>query len=266
VRTIGSLAVLILLAGAAGVRPALADDASRKQAGDAAPAQAGGAQPGASEQTGVSAEAAAPSSLEWLHLLGGVGYHRLQLRTFFAEDSDTERLTADIVPEDMSGPSAWLALGTKLWFVGLDLTGRVTELSGAAAERGTSNLTLWSLDAEVTFRAPLGRFEPFVLLGAGYSTFGGMSDLAGIGEGLDIDGMNLRGGFGLDYYLTRMFSLRVALEGDLLFLARKGVPARDLTRPKEVGTLNEAEARILEADGSSAGFGYGLSAGAGVHF
>jgi hypothetical protein len=33
-----------------------------------------------------------------------------------------------------------------------------------------------------------------------------------------------------------------------------------------MGTLNEAEARILEADGSSAGFSYGVDAGIGVHF
>ncbi len=218
------------------------------------------------DQSRVSEETTA-RPLEWLHLSGGVGYQRVLLHTFFAEDSDTERLTADIVPEDMSGPAASLGIGTKLWFVGLGLTGRVAELSGASPERGTRDLTLWSLDGELTFRAPLGRVEPFVLFGGGYSTFGGLGDLiGGLEEGVDIDGFNLRGGLGVDYYLSRVFSLRVALESDLLFLARKGVPARDLAEPEEVGTLNEAEARILEADGSSAGFSYGLTAGAGVHF
>jgi len=213
------------------------------------------------------AASAAPRQVEWFHLTGGVGYRRVVLHTLFADDSDSERLTADVVPEDMSGPSASLGIATKLWFIGLGLTGGVTRLSGAAHERGTSDLTLWSLDGELTFRAPLGRVEPFVLLGGGYSTFGGLGDLVGgVEQGLDIDGINLRGGLGVDYYLSRTFSLRVALESDLLFLARKGVAARDLARPKEIGTLNEAEARLLEADGSSAGFTYGLNVGAGVHF
>jgi hypothetical protein len=44
------------------------------------------------------------------------------------------------------------------------------------------------------------------------------------------------------------------------------VSARDLAEPKEVGTLDEAEERLLEADGSSAGLGFGVGAGLGVHF
>lgn len=210
---------------------------------------------------------AEPKGMEWFHLNGGIGYRRVLLRTLFAQDSDTERLTANIVPEDMSGPSASLGVATKLWFVGLGVTGRVAQLSGAAQERGTRELTLWSLDAELTFRAPLGRFEPYVLFAGGYSTIGGLDDLmGGIERGVDIDGFDLRSGLGLDYYFNRWLSLRVLAAGDLLFLARKGVPARDLAEPKEIGTLNEAEARLLEADGASIGFGYDFSIGMGVHF
>jgi hypothetical protein len=41
--------------------------------------------------------------------------------------------------------------------------------------------------------------------------------------------------------------------------------ARDLLTPKEVGTLDETEARLLEADGASAGFGYQIAASLGFH-
>jgi hypothetical protein len=212
-------------------------------------------------------EDAEPKAMEWLHVTAGLGYKRVLLRTFFAEDSDTERLTADIVPEDMSGPAASLGLFTKLWFIGLGVNARVAELSGAASERGTTDLTLWSFDAEMTFRAPLDDFEPYILFAGGYSTFGGLGDLAdGLEQGLDVDGFSVRSGIGLDYYLHRNFSLRVLAAGDLLFLARKGVPVSQLAEPEEVGTLNEAEARLLEADGSSAGLAYDLSLGLGVHF
>lgn len=206
-----------------------------------------------------------PRAIEWLFIKPGFGYQRVWLRTFMADDS--ERLTAHVIPEDLSGPAPSLTLGTKLWFVSLGVTGRVARLSGTAPERDSSDIDLWSLDGEVAFRAPLGPLEPYVLLGAGYSTFGGMGDVVdGLGSGLDLNGANLRGGLGFDYYLTSDVSLRLEGMSDVLFLGRPGVSARELAEPKEVGTLNEAEERLLEADGSSAGIAVGVNAGLGVHF
>lgn len=206
-----------------------------------------------------------PKPVEWLFIKPGFGYQRVWLRTLSAEDS--ERLTAHVIPEDLSGPAPSLGIGAKLWFVTLGVTGRVAHLSGAAPERESTDLDLWSLDGEVAFRAPLGPLEPYVLFGAGYSTFGGMGDVVdGLGAGLDINGVNLRGGLGFDYYLTRELSLRLEGSSDILFLARPGVAARDLAEPKKVGTLDEAEERLLQADGSSAGLAFGVTAGLGVHF
>jgi len=206
-----------------------------------------------------------PSPVEWFFIKPGFGYQRVWLRTFVAEDS--ERLTAHVIPEDMSGPSPSLGIGMKLWFVSLGVTGRMAHLSGAAPEREVTDIDLWSVDGEVTFRAPLGPLEPYVLLGGGYSTFGGMGDVVdGMSSGLDMNGANVRGGLGFDYYLSPDLSLRLEGTSDILFLARPGVSARDLAEPKEVGTLNEAEERLLEADGSSAGLAFGVGAGIGVHF
>lgn len=206
-----------------------------------------------------------PNPVEWFFIKPGFGYQRVWLRTFVAEDS--ERLTAHVIPEDLSGPAPSLGVGMKLWFVTLGVTGRMAHLSGAAPERETTDVDLWSVDGEVAFRAPLGPLEPYVLVGAGYSTFGGMGDVVdGMSSGLDMNGANLRGGLGFDYYLTPDLSLRMEGTSDILFLARPGVSARDLAEPKEVGTLNEAEQRLLEADGSSAGLAFGVTAGLGVHF
>lgn len=206
-----------------------------------------------------------PKRVEWLFIKPGFGYQRVWLRTFRAEDS--ERLTGRVIPEDLSGPAPSLGVGMKLWFVSLGVTGRVAHLSGAAPERETTDLELWSLDGELAFRAPLGPLEPYVLVGGGYSTFGGMGDVVeGMGSGLDVNGVNVRGGLGFDYYLTRELSLRFEGSSDVLFLTRPGVPARDLAEPKQVGTLNEVEERLLEADGSSAGLSFGVGAGLGVHF
>lgn len=212
---------------------------------------------------GVSGED--PKDVEWFFIKPGFGYQRLWLRTLRAEDS--ERLTARVIPEDLSGPAPSLGIGMKLGFISLGLTGRVARLSGAAPERDTATLELWSLDGEIGFRAPLGPFVPYVLVAGGYSTFGGMGDMVdGLGEGLDVNGVNVRGGLGFDYYLSRELSLRAEGTSEVLFLSREGVPARDLAEPKEIGTLNEAEERLLQADGSSAGIGVGVSVGLGVHF
>ncbi len=217
----------------------------------------------AEESIGIGGED--PKSVEWLFIKPGFGYQRVWLRTLMADDS--ERLTAHVIPEDMSGPAPSLSLGMKLWFVTFGVTGRVAHLSGVAEERETAEVDLWSVDGEVAFRAPLGPFEPYVLLGGGYSTFGGMGDVVdGLGDGLDVNGANLRGGLGFDFYLTREVSLRLEGTSDILFLARSGVAARDLAEPKKVGTLDEAKERLLEADGSSAGLAFGVAAGLGFHF
>jgi hypothetical protein len=218
---------------------------------------------GADTPIGIGGED--PKAIEWLFIKPGFGYQRVWLRTFRAEDS--ERLTAHVIPEDLSGPAPSLGLGVKLWFVTVGVTGRVAHLSGAAPERESTDLDLWSVDGELAFRAPLGPLEPYVLVGAGYSTFGGMGDVVdGMGSGLDVNGVNLRGGLGFDYYLTREVSLRLEGSSDILFLARPGVAARDLAEPKKIGTLDEAEQRMLEADGSSAGLAFGVTVGLGFHF
>ena len=63
-----------------------------------------------------------------------------------------------------------------------------------------------------------------MLVAGGYSTFGGMGDMVdGLGEGLDVNGVNVRGGLGFDYYLSRELSLRAEGTSEVLFLSREGV-------------------------------------------
>jgi hypothetical protein len=231
--------------------------------GAAAPAL-GQVDPLAVERPPAEAATGEPAPVEWLRLTTAVGYQRIALRTFVA---DRDALTAELVPETLHGPVTGLGLGAKLWFVSVGVTGRLAWLSGAGDHRGDDDVRLWSVDGEVALRAPLGRLEPFVLLGAGYSSLDDAGDvIEGLDQGLDIDGVNLRGGLGFDLYVNRRLSLDVRGTSDLLFLARKGVSARDLLESQEVGTLDEAEARILEAEGASAGLGFELTAGLGVHF
>ena len=125
----------------------------------------------------------------------------------------------------------------------------------------------WSLDAEVGVRVPLYRVEPHFVLAGGYSSFGGFgSAVSGLSDGLDVRGVNVRLGGGLDYWVTHAVSLGLDADGELLAIARPGMSVRDLATAQQVGTLNQAEARILQANGSSVGAALSLNAAVGVHF
>ena len=121
-----------------------------------------------------------------------------------------------------------------------------------------------SLEAGTRLR--LGPVEPSLFAGGGYSTFGGLEDAAeGLGAGLDIDGVNVRGGLGLDLRLARNVTVGVRGTGELLFLGRDGVPVRDLAEPRQVDTIGETRARLLEGDGASMGTTWALTGVLGVH-
>jgi hypothetical protein len=66
-----------------------------------------------------------------------------------------------------------------------------------------------------------------------------------------IHGGHVRGGGGLDYYLTPVFSIGANLSLDLYFLSRKAISGGQ---------------GAYATDGSSIGAGLGLTAVAGLHF
>ena len=76
-------------------------------------------------------------------------------------------LSSELFPSTVhsadAGPAASLGAGVRFLFVTL----------GPRFRYGSfRDWDLWSLDAELGFRVPLGRIEPSLLLGAGYSKVG----------------------------------------------------------------------------------------------
>jgi hypothetical protein len=200
----------------------------------------------------------------WVWVNADAGYEMLSLRTFRA---DPDKLTADFAPSSGSGAAAGVGLGARIVFFTIGARARVGQFHDDAPMRTVGDWQLWSLDAEIGFRAPLGRVEPYLTVAGGYAIIGGFDDaVAGVKQGLDVSGAELRGGVGVDIFVHPMISLGVNVTAAGLFLARPGIPVRDLAAAKEVGTLNEAKARVLEADGSSAGWALTISGGPGFHF
>jgi hypothetical protein len=106
-----------------------------------------------------------------------------------------------------------------------------------------------------------------VAFAGGYTSFGGFDTaLQGLAAGVDVHGVDARLEGGVDYWVTPTVSLGAGASAGLLFVARPGVSARDLAIPKQIGTLDDAKARVLEASGSSLGATFALNGVLGVHF
>lgn len=206
------------------------------------------------------------SSVFWID--SGVGYEHVGLTTLHVQRDSTGRATfGQLAPASRDGPTIALGLGLRWLFFTLGARVTAAFFSDAIPGSSENSSQFYSIDAELGFRVPAGRFEPYVLFGAGYSVFGGLGDaLSGVTQGLNVDGANLRLGFGLDYFLTNTWSIGVRGTGELLFLSPSGVPIRDLARPESVNTVREARTRLAEGEGSSAGTAFSITIGPGVHF
>lgn len=192
------------------------------------------------------------------------GAEAVQLQTFSA-NGDT--LGVGLLPTSGVGPTLRTGAGLRFGFLTAGLRGRVATFENQSTSSNVTAWNIWSLDAELGVRVPLGTIEPHLALAGGYSSFGGFGDAVnGLGAGIDVHGVDARLDVGVDFWVTHALSLGVDASGELLALARPGVSVRDLATPKSVGTLNEAKARVLEADGSSLGSALALTAMLGVHF
>lgn len=206
------------------------------------------------------------SSVFWID--SGLGWQRVGLTTLHVHRDSSGRATVgELIPAVRDGPTVSLGFGLR-WLV-LTFGARVTAafFEDLSPERSEATSQFYSIDVELGLRIPAGRFEPHVIFGAGYSVFGGLgAAISGLAQGLDIDGGNLRLGFGVDYFVTNTWSIGARATGEFLFLARSGVPIRDLARAETVNTLREARTRLADGEGTSAGSAFSLTIGPGVHF
>lgn len=196
----------------------------------------------------------------WLNVEGGV--EQLGLETFKANHLvDTE-----FVKTTHLGPVFGGGLGVRLMFLTLGPRFRFANFS---------SFSLWTLDGELGLHVPFGVVEPYFTFAGGYASLGSLDASDGV-TGLDmgevsIRGWNVRGGFGLDFYLAPAVSIGANLTGEVLILTRPGVGLQELqdAGTSEASTLDETQqdaAEVYAADGSSIGGGATLTAVIGLHF
>ena len=181
----------------------------------------------------------------WANVEGGVQH--LGLQTFKSNDL----VDGELISTTQTGPLFGAGMGVRLIFI---------TLGGRFRLGSFEEWQLWTLDAEVGFRVPLGPLEPYFSVAGGYASLGSFElDGALENEGVDARGFNLRGAVGLDYYIGNTLSLGGNLSGDLLFLSRSGVDAGDIED-------EDTASAVYASDGSGIGAGVTLTLVAGLHF
>ena len=213
----------------------------------------GNQQPTATERQLDRAEKEdAGRGLEFFYFNVETGYEQLGLETF---KSDGLTYASSVNTKD-GGMMFGAGAGLRLLFVTI----------GARARLG--NFSQWNvatLNGEFGIHIPLGDLEPYFTLGGGYAFLGAM-DQKNWGAGVSIRGYDIRGGFGLDYYVTPVFSIGGNFTGEVLGLTRPGVDISAAAATAQPGQLDANSQQIAKADGSSMGAAFSASAVLGLHF
>ena len=236
--------------------PALASAADDLSSGGLAPPPAiETAQPEAYDATATERELEqadrrdAGRGLEfvWFNAEGGIQY--LGLETLRAN----ELLDAETVTTTQVGPLFGVGAGVRLI---------VFTLGGRFRFSNFEEWQLWTLDAEVGMRIPLGSLEPYFSLAGGYASLGAFSANRALdASDVAVRGFNLRGAFGIDYYIGNAFSIGGNLSGDVLFLSRGGLDESDFEVEQD-----DLKSEVYAQDGSGIGAGVTFTAVAGLHF
>ena len=186
--------------------------------------------------------------LEFAWLNGEVGYEVVGLHAL----SGDSLVDGELLAATQNGLVYGGGVGVRLFVVHL----------GARFRYGSfQDWALWTLDAEAALRVPLGQFEVYGALAAGYVSIGGFKtevETAALDVGeLKASGLNARLAGGLDYYLSNTFSIGANLAGELLILSRPAVSVADMP--------SDAEA-VYASDGSSLGAAFTSMLVLGLHF
>lgn len=233
-----SFAVVAFAALAAFARSAQASpsDADESPSGFAAPSDPAGPPLGAAPNR-TPEPISHLSEIVYVNAEFGVEYVGLQTLQLTKELVPSRVHTADI------GGAAGFGAGIRLLFVTLGPRFRFGHFR---------DWDVWTLNAEVGFKIPLGALEPYVVFGAGYAKVGSLKD-----SRVRIQGYDIQLGFGADYYFNKAFSVGGTATAELFGLTRPGVDLNQGT-----GSISDD---VYKLDGSSVGAAIMASAVVGFH-
>jgi hypothetical protein len=195
-------------------------------------------------------------SFVWLNFEGG--FEHVGLQTFNVDETN---FSAGFIETTATGAVLGAGLGAQLLFLTVGVRGRIGLLDA---------WQLFSVGGELGFRFPIGRFEPYFHLGAGYSAIGSFSS-AVLGEdpSVSIRGFYARGGGGLDIFVTKIFSVGASATGEFMAMTRPGLDPSAVTDIQSQPTISDAQrvqAEALKLEGSGYGLAVAITGVAGLHF
>ena len=179
--------------------------------------------------------------LFWLD--GQIGGSYINMKQFSSETFSIENASA-------GGPSFGIGAGVRL----------VVFVAGARLRHhALSSFNMWQINAEAGLKVPIGNLDLLFQLNGGYSFVGRLGDAGGAtstNTPLATDSVSIRGfnaglEFGLDYYVSPVFSVGAGVLADFLLLNRPAVaiPA-GLTDAQRAAIQNDP---LYQSSGTSAG-------------
>jgi hypothetical protein len=188
--------------------------------------------------------------LEWVYLNADVG-------TAFTDLVSLKSSNWQLQDNSASGPAFGLGAGVRLVFLSAGFRVRDLQLS---------SFSLWETDLEAALHFRIWRFDLYLGARGGYAFLGSMSadslrtSTGSAASDVTVHGWNVGPSPGLDYYISKLVSVGIDTNAEVLFLKRPPLPLQP-------GQTVAPQFEGLYADsGSSVGLGFVGVAHLGIHF
>jgi hypothetical protein len=228
----------------------------------APPAPANGQAPGdataqqTNEKLDESEKKDSGRGFELFYLDGMIGGSYINMEQFSSTSFGLAKTSA-------GGPMFSLGAGVRLLVFVAGLRARYNALS---------SFNMWQLNGEAGLKLPVSSLDILFALHGGYSFVGRLGDAASgtdtsapvAGDQVSIRGFNGGLEFGLDYYVSPVFSVGVGALADFLLLKRPPVPIPANLPPQAQAAVKSDP--LYQESGSSAGFQLAGGLRLGLHF
>lgn len=211
-----------------------------------------------------SKEKDAGRGLSFVWLNAEAGFETVNLQTF---NIDEQNFTAGFVDQSANGLMVGAGVGAQLLFITVGARGRLGLLN---------NWQFFTVGGEVGFHIPIGRLEPRFSIGAGYAAVGSFDQVvSGVDPDISIRGFYARAGGGMDFFVTKIFSIGATVSWEFTALTRPGLDPTKLADLKndianiqnvDIRQAQEKQADLLAFEGSGYGSAFAVTGVLGLHF
>lgn len=188
--------------------------------------------------------------LEWVYLNADAGFAYTNMASFSQSKLALQQTSS-------AGGAFGVGAGVRLFFLTLGVRGRDLQLA---------SFNLWELDGEAAFHIRIWHIDPYFGVRGGYAFVGSLGSSATpsgtSSSDVTVHGVNVGPMFGIDVYLSSLFSIGAEANAEFLLLKRPplSLPA------SAVSMLSPTQQQLYQQSGSSAGFGAVMTAHLGLHF